>query len=87
MEPHPLLIQIMLVTYIDPTVNRVSAESAYLTKKVLARSNLKVAVKASVTRIIFEKNGSTTRAVGVEFTKSKDGPKYQARAKKEVILS
>lgn len=64
------------------TSSRCSAEAAYLTPSVLARSNLSVATNAHVTRIIFEGK----RAIGVEFARSKDSPRYQARVRKEVIL-
>jgi choline dehydrogenase len=76
------------VTYIDQHKTRVSSETAYFTEDVLARSNLTVAINATVTRVLFEqeKDGNETRAVGVEFTRSKGGPRYTARAKKEVIL-
>ncbi|KAF8896431.1 choline dehydrogenase [Infundibulicybe gibba] len=76
-----------VMTYVDAKRERVSSESAYLTKDVLARPNLKVAIHAHATRILFEKHGDMIRAVGVEFASAEDGPKYQARARKEVILS
>ncbi|PFH52938.1 GMC oxidoreductase [Amanita thiersii Skay4041] len=47
----------------------------------------KVAVRASVTRVIFENVDGKPRAIGVEFTRSKNGPRYEARAKKDVILA
>jgi choline dehydrogenase len=75
------------VTYINSRGRRVSAESAYLTPKVLSRPNLKVAIRAHVVRILFDKAGEVTRAVGVEFANTQDGPRFQARARKEVILS
>ena len=62
--------------------SRCSAEAAYLTPSVLACSNLTVATNAHVTRIIFEGK----RAIGVEFARSKDSPRYQARTRREVIL-
>ncbi|KAG8708464.1 hypothetical protein FRC09_001248 [Ceratobasidium sp. 395] len=71
-----------IMTYIGPTLTRCSAEAAYLTPSVLARPNLTVAINAHVTKILFEGK----RAVGVEFARSKDAPRYQARARKEVIL-
>lgn len=74
------------MTYIDSKRQRVSSESAYLTKDVLARKNLKVAVNAQVTRILFEKVEGETRAVGVEFANAQDGPRYCARARKEVVV-
>jgi choline dehydrogenase len=75
------------VTYVDKRGERVSTEVAYLTADVLARPNLKVAVHAQVTKILFEKTDFGTRAVGVEFANYKNGPRFRARAKKEVIVS
>ncbi|KAJ7227424.1 hypothetical protein GGX14DRAFT_489050 [Mycena pura] len=76
-----------VMTYIDHKGERVSSETAYLTKDVLARANLKVAIHATVTRVIFEQANGTTRAVGVEFANSADGPRYRAHARKQVVLS
>ncbi|KAF7374613.1 hypothetical protein MSAN_00345900 [Mycena sanguinolenta] len=76
-----------VMTYIDPKGQRVSSETAYLTKDVLARPNLKVAIHAQVTRLIFDQVDGATRAVGVEFANSPKGLRYKARARKEVILS
>jgi hypothetical protein len=70
------------MTYISSSFTRCSAEAAYLTPSVLARSNLTVSTNAHVTRILFEGK----RAVGVEFARDKDGIRYQARARKEVVL-
>lgn len=75
------------MTYVDEKRQRVSSESAYLTPDVLARPNLKVALNASVTQIIFESVDGETRAAGVNFASSKNSPIYQARAAKEVVLS
>jgi choline dehydrogenase len=76
------------VTYVDKTATRVSSESAYLTKDVLARPNLTVAIHASVTKVLFEKSKEgVIKAIGVEFAESQNGPKYQAFAKKEVLLT
>jgi choline dehydrogenase len=76
------------VTYVDKKFERVSSETAYLTPDVIARPNLTVAIHATVTQILFEiQPTGKRRAVGVEFAKAEDGPRYQAKAKKEVILS
>ncbi|KAJ7649976.1 hypothetical protein FB45DRAFT_6397 [Roridomyces roridus] len=75
-----------IMTYVDPKGQRVSSETAYLTPDVLARPNLKVAINAQVTRILFEQSDGALRAVGVAFAQKADGPRYQARAK-EVVLS
>ncbi|KAJ7126745.1 choline dehydrogenase [Mycena epipterygia] len=76
-----------VMTYIDPKGERVSSETAYLTKNVLARPNLKVAIHATVTRVIFDQVNGATRAVGVEFANSANGPRYRAHARREVVLS
>ncbi|KAJ7261717.1 hypothetical protein B0H12DRAFT_1231375 [Mycena haematopus] len=76
-----------VVTYVDSTGRRVSSETAYLTKDVLARPNLKVAIHAQVTRLIFDQGNGAPRAVGVEFANSPNGLRYRARARREVILS
>ncbi|KAF8150870.1 choline dehydrogenase [Crassisporium funariophilum] len=78
-----------VMTYVSKNFERVSAESAYLTPDVLSRPNLTVAIGATVTRILFEtsKSSSKPRAVGVEFANTENGPRFQANAKKEVILS
>jgi choline dehydrogenase len=74
------------VTYIDSRGRRVSTESAYLTSAVLSRPNLTVAVNAHVTRIVFDTTGSNPRAVGVEFSSSRDRPRFHVSAK-EVTLA
>ena len=71
------------VTYTSPGGRRVSSESAYLTSNVLGRPNLRVATHAHVTRILFD----GTTAVGVEFANETTKTLYQAKAKKEVVLS
>ncbi|KAJ7364387.1 hypothetical protein DFH08DRAFT_272685 [Mycena albidolilacea] len=76
-----------IMTYVDSKGRRVSSETAYLTKDVLARPNLKVAIHTQVTRIIFDQVNGATRAVGVEFANSPGGPRFKARARKEVVVS
>ena len=76
------------MAYVDKKFERVSSESAYLTPDVIARPNLTVVIHATVTQILFESQPTgKPRAVGVEYAKTEDGPRYQAKAKKEVILS
>jgi choline dehydrogenase len=75
------------VTYVDENKIRVSSESAYLTSSVLARSNLKVAVHATVTKILFDHPNEKKTAIGVEFSRGEGYPLFRAGAKKEVILS
>lgn len=75
------------MTYIDPKGRRVTMETAYLTPAVLARPNLTVATNAYVNRVLFDtEHSSTPRAVGVEFSDAA-GTKFQARARREVVLS
>ncbi|KAG1739173.1 uncharacterized protein EDB91DRAFT_1248930 [Suillus paluster] len=70
---------------------RVTTESAYLTDEVLARPNLKVVTHARVCKILFDTSNGIPRATGVEFASKshigKVGPKFRARATKEVIVS
>lgn len=75
------------MTYIDENRQRVTSESAYLTDEVLARPNLKVVLHASVTKIMTEKVGDELKATGVEFAKSKSGPRYKVKSKRDVILA
>jgi choline dehydrogenase len=76
------------VTYIDKKHRRVSAETAYLTREVLKRKNLTVAIHATTTRVLFDTtNGNRPRAIGVEFGSKEGGPTWKAYAKKEVIIS
>ncbi len=81
------MYSVFTVTYIDENRTRVSAETAYLTEDVLARPNLTVVINATVTKILFEKNDDNTKAIGVEFARSKKGHRYTVRAKNEVIVT
>lgn len=74
------------MTYVDEKRERVSAETAYLTPDVLARPNLRVAIHAHVTRILFETVDGATRATGVEFARGEKMMRYRARARREVIV-
>ncbi|KAG1851476.1 hypothetical protein DFJ58DRAFT_886414 [Suillus subalutaceus] len=80
-----------IMTYIDSKSTRVTAESAYLTDDVLSRPNLTVVTYARVTKVLFDTSSSIPRAIGVEFASQSDvgivGPKFHARATKEVIVS
>ncbi|CAE6437064.1 unnamed protein product [Rhizoctonia solani] len=68
-----------IMTYTTSSFSRSSAEAAYLTPSVLARPNLTVATNAHVTKILFEGK----RAVGVEFSRDKDAPRFRASVNKE----
>ena len=70
----------------DPRGRRVSAENSYLTPEVLRRPNLRVVTSATVTKVVFDKSGDRPRAVGVEFTSSRNGPRFRAGAREEVVL-
>jgi choline dehydrogenase len=80
-----------IMTYIDSKSTRVTTESAYLTDDVLARPNLKVVTHARVSKVLFDTSSGTPRATGVEFASksrmNEIGPKFRARATKEVIVS
>ena len=76
----------ILVNFIDQNGRRVTVENSYLTPDVLKRSNLRVITSATITKVVFDKTGDQPRAVGVEFTSSRDGPRFKAGARKEVIL-
>lgn len=76
-----------IMTFINSRGRRVSAESAYLTPQVLSRPNLKVAIQAHVTRIVFDRTDRTPKAVAVEFANTKGGPRLYARARKEIVVS
>ncbi|KAF8071847.1 hypothetical protein FPV67DRAFT_1411773 [Lyophyllum atratum] len=75
-----------VMTYVDENRQRVSSESAYLTKDVLARKNLTVAVNAQVTHVLFKTENGEKRAVGVQFANSRNGTRYRAYARKEVVI-
>lgn len=74
-------------TFIDTKGQRSSTAVAYLNAEVAGRSNLKIAVGQSVTRIILDQSGAQPRAIGVEMAASQHAPiRYLAKAKREVIL-
>ena len=75
-----------LVSFIDPNGRRVTAENSYLTPDVLKRPNLRVITSATITKVVFDRTGDQPRAAGVEFTSSRDAPRFKAIARKEVIL-
>lgn len=77
-----------MATAITSDGRRVSTETAYLSPKVLARPNLKIATGCHVRKIVFEMVKGTKKAVGVEFSSSKEQETvYRATASKEVVLS
>lgn len=78
------------MTFIDSRGRRVTTESSYLTPEVLARANLTVATRATVTRILFEyvQKGEEKlpKAVGVRYM-NLQGEVFEVAARKEVIVS
>lgn len=78
------------MTYIDKNGTRVTGESSYLTPEVLKRSNLKVAVFSTATRVIFDTQGGNKRAIGLEFAHTNEKSirsLYRAKVKRELILT
>lgn len=61
-------------------------ETAYLTKSVLARKNLTVAIHAQVTKVLTIKKDGALRTVGVELQNKRGGARFRARAKHEVVI-
>ncbi|KAF8531934.1 alcohol oxidase [Gautieria morchelliformis] len=76
-----------VLTYINSSGTRVTTQSAYLSPEVMKRPNLKVAVHATVARILVEAIGESKKAVGVEFAREKDGPRCRVRATQQVVLA
>ncbi|PIL26390.1 hypothetical protein GSI_12147 [Ganoderma sinense ZZ0214-1] len=76
---------------IDRDGRRSSTATAYLTDKVLNRSNLIVATEITIKRLVFSdvvtSPGAPPRVVGVEMATSRDAQMYCCGANKEVILS
>lgn len=58
----------------------------YLTKDVLGRPNLTVITKTRVLGIKFDTSSSVPRAAGVVFAREKNGQRFRANARQEVIL-
>ncbi|GAC93181.1 aryl-alcohol oxidase [Pseudozyma hubeiensis SY62] len=75
------------MTFIDQKGLRSSAATAYLTPDVLARSNLTVALAATVTRIVFDKSAGTPRATGVVLQTTTGGSLYAVGATRKVVLA
>ncbi|KAJ7619827.1 GMC oxidoreductase [Mycena polygramma] len=73
---------------VDPTGERSSAATAYLTSDVLRRANLTVAVETFITRIVLEETegDATPRGTGV-LVATEDGRLFAVAARREVIVS
>jgi len=50
------------------------------------RKNVVVVTNTTVTRIIFEEIEGEVHATGVEFAKDRNGKKYRAKAKRDIVL-
>ncbi|KAI0776751.1 GMC oxidoreductase [Trametes elegans] len=74
---------------VDEKHERSSTAAAYLTKDVLARPNLTVAVTVTTERVLFAQpsaGSEVPRAIGVQLSQSRDGPRYAVTANHEVIV-
>ncbi|KAJ6506186.1 GMC oxidoreductase [Mycena vitilis] len=73
---------------VDPTGERSSAATAYLTPEVLKRPNLTIAVETFTTRIVLEETEGevTPRATGV-LVATQEGRLFAVAARREVIVS
>ncbi|KAJ6458822.1 GMC oxidoreductase [Mycena vitilis] len=76
----------MFVRNVFPNGNRVSSATGYLTRKVLSRPNLTVAVECTVERVVLS-NEKVPRATGLVFSKSREGQRFHVAASREIILS
>ncbi|OSD02316.1 GMC oxidoreductase [Trametes coccinea BRFM310] len=75
------------VISVDENHERVSAATAYLRDEVLRRPNLTVAVSVMTEKVLLSTAGGSPKAVGVQVSSAKSGPRYVVAARKEVILS
>jgi choline dehydrogenase-like flavoprotein len=65
-----------------------SAATAYLTKNVIARSNLTIVVNVRVEKVLFSQLSSgEPRAVGVELSAGPATQKYRVTARREVLVT
>ncbi|KAK2612469.1 hypothetical protein QQS21_001573 [Conoideocrella luteorostrata] len=75
-------------TSIDQKGQRSSPATAFLSPEARNRPNLFVACNARVLRVLFDRlSGEVPVAFGVELKTARDGPLFQAHARREVILS
>ncbi len=64
-----------------------SSATAYLTPEVLERPNLTVAISVTTEKVLFERTPEgTPKAVGVQLSASREGPRFAVRASREVIM-
>jgi choline dehydrogenase len=75
------------VTFIDPNGRRSSSATAYLSKDVVARKNLTIAIKTLTTRVLFSSSDFGPRATGIEVAKDKSSPRFRVSAGREVIIA
>lgn len=64
-----------------------SSATAYLTPEVLKRPNLTVAISVTTEKVLFEGTPEgTPKAVGVQLSTSRNGPRFAVGASREVIM-
>ncbi|KAI0708467.1 GMC oxidoreductase [Earliella scabrosa] len=71
---------------VDTNHERSSTATTYLRKEVRNRPNLTIASRARTERVLFTSGVDGARAVGVQISTTRDGPKYAVRATREVIV-
>ncbi|KAJ6475239.1 GMC oxidoreductase [Mycena vitilis] len=77
----------LFVRNVFPNGKRVSSATGYLTRSVLARPNLTVAVECTVEKVVLTANEKVPRATGLVFSKTRGGQRFHVAASREVILS
>ncbi|TFK92473.1 GMC oxidoreductase [Polyporus arcularius HHB13444] len=72
---------------VDEQHDRSSTATSYLRPEVRQRPNLTIGVSVYTERVLFTSGaGGSLRAVGVQVSTSKDGPKFAVGATREVIM-
>ncbi|KAH9894000.1 GMC oxidoreductase [Cubamyces lactineus] len=75
------------VATVDEKHERSSTATAYISNDVLKRPNLTVAVSTMTEKVLFAKTpDGTPKAIGIQISSSRSGPRFAVAADKEVIL-
>ncbi|KAL1937412.1 hypothetical protein VTO73DRAFT_13748 [Trametes versicolor] len=75
------------VAAVDEKHERSSSATAYLTPEVLKRPNLTVAISVTTEKVLFERTPEgTPKAVGVQLSASRKGPRFAVGASRVVII-
>ncbi|KAI0327372.1 GMC oxidoreductase [Cubamyces sp. BRFM 1775] len=75
------------VATVDEKHERSSTATAYLSNDVLRRPNLTVAVSIMTEKVLFARTANgEPRAIGIQVSSSRSGPRFAVAADKEVIL-